>query len=93
MKTYEVISEEYFLVLCFHLYISNLYIIEAKVLCHRKAVFIYYWGVLKVFHYGGTGGISQKMAKYPPVRVPPPYTKFLFSPHKNLSPPPYCYLK
>ena len=57
MKSYyEVICEEgqqcqLFPVLCEHLYISNPYIIEAKVICNITAVFIYYWGVLRVFHY------------------------------------------
>ena len=57
---------------------------EAKLICHKAAVFIYYWGFFRVFHYGGTGRISQKMTKSPPIRVPS-YTKFLFRPHKNLS--------
>ena len=45
-----------FLILCEHLNISNLCIIEGKVNCDKTAVFIYYWGViyyllfLKVFH-------------------------------------------
>ena len=46
-----------FLVLCEHLYISNPYIIEANVISNKTAVFIYYWGVLSIFHYGGTGRI------------------------------------
>ena len=58
--------------------------IEAKLICHKTAVFIYYWRFLRVFYCGGTGGISQKMNKSPPIRVPS-YTKFLFRPHKSLS--------
>ena len=40
-----------FLVLCVYLYISNPYIIEAKVICNKTAVFIYYWRVLRIVHY------------------------------------------
>ena len=79
-----------FLVFFFvHLYISNPYVIEAKVFSNKAAVFIYDWWVLRVFHYGGTGRIIQKMTKYLPIRVLFS-TKFLFLPHKS---PPYCYLK
>ena len=77
-----------FLVLCEHLYISNPYIIEAKVICNKTAAFIYYWGVLS-FPLWGTGRIIQKMTKSLPSRVLPS-PKCLFLPHKNL---PYCYLK
>ena len=60
-----------FLVLCVYLYISNPYIIEAKVICNKTAVFIYYWGLLSVFHYGETGRIIQKMTKSLLIRVLP----------------------
>ena len=72
-----------------HLYISNPYVIESKVICNKTVVFIYYWGVLRIFHYGGMGRTIQKMTKSLPIRVLPS-PKFLFLPHKNL---PYFYLK
>ena len=78
-----------FLVLCEHLYISNPYIIEAKVICNKTAVFIYYWGVLTVFHHSVMGRLIQKMTKSLSIRILPS-PKYLFLPHKNL---PYCYLK
>ena len=53
-----------FLVLCVHLYISNPYITETKVICDKKIVFIYYWGILRVFYYGETGEIIQKSTPY-----------------------------
>ena len=54
-----------FLVLCEHLYISNPYIIEAKVISNKTAVFIYYWGVLTVFHHGGNGENNSKNDQIP----------------------------
>ena len=69
-----------------HLYIGNLYITEAKEIFHKADVFIYYWGVLRIVHYGGIGEIIQKMTKFPSIRVPPPPTKSLFLPYKYLSP-------
>ena len=68
------------LVLSEHLYISNPYIIEAKVICHKTVVFAYYWRVLTVFHYGRTGRIIQKMNKSLPIRVLPS-PKFLLLLH------------
>ena len=84
-----------FLVLCVHLYISNPYITETKVICDKKIVFIYYWGILRVFYYGETGEIIQKMTKSLPIREPPPPlppTNFYPFCIKNLSTP-YYYLK
>ena len=49
-----------FLVLCVHLYISNPYIIEGKVICHKSAVFIYYWGVLRFLIMVVRAGSSKK---------------------------------
>ena len=80
---------QFFLVICEHLYINNPYIIEAKVICNKAAIFIYYWEVLSDFHYGGTERIIQKISNYLHIRVLPS-PKFLLVPHKNL---PYCYLK
>ena len=80
-----------FLVLYMHLYIGNPYIREPKVICNKAVIFIYNWGVLRIFHYGEKGGIIQKMTKFLPFRVLPS-TKFLFLPHKS-PPPRYCYLE
>ena len=85
-------GQQYEIVLVFyehHLYISNPYIIEAKVICNKTVVFIYYWGLLRIFHYGRTRRIIQKLTKSLPIRVllSP---KLLFLPPKNL---PYLYLK
>ena len=82
-KQYEI-----FLVLCVHLYISNPYIIEAKVTCQKADIFISYWGVPKAVRYGGTGGDHSKNDQIPFHQSPAPLHQiFIFPLDKYLSPP------